>query len=169
MIDLVKTFNVSTIQRFSLIVLVIVFCTGCSFTDNATKLANQLESASKELKSKKDGSEIIVHYKTEDSKASFTILVLSEKGATSDELYQKGLDSSIVEHLFDLKKGAALIVYQNGIMSSTTYYLRFVDVAATQIIKSTGNTDLVVKKVGVGLGRFTEEVVLIELQNQINN
>src|SRR6478609_5721282 len=93
MIDLVKTFNVSTIQRFSLIVLVIVFCTGCSFTDNATKLANQLESASKELKSKKDGSEIIVHYKTEDSKSSFTILVLSEKGATSDELYQKGLDS----------------------------------------------------------------------------
>jgi hypothetical protein len=167
MIELVKRFNVSTIQRFSLIVLVIVFCTGCSFTDNATELAYQLESASTKLKSKKDGSEIIIHYEPKDSKAPFTILVLSDKGTTSDELYQKGLDSSIVEYLGDLKKGSALVVYQNGIMSSTTYHARFVDVAATQIIKSTGNTDIVMKKIGVGLGRFTKGLILIELRMQV--
>lgn len=59
MIDLVKKFHFSTILKFPLIVLVIVFCTGCSLTDNATELAYQLESASKKLKSQKNGSEII--------------------------------------------------------------------------------------------------------------
>jgi hypothetical protein len=82
-----------------LIILVIIFCTGCFLTDNATKLAYQLESASKKLKSQKNGSEIIIHYETEDSKAPFTILILPENGVTSDELYQKGLDSNVLKKI----------------------------------------------------------------------
>ena len=169
MIVLVKRFLLSTIHQYPLIVLVIVFCTACSLTDNSTRLANQLESASKELKTKKNGSEIIIHYKTEDNNAPFTILLTSEKGVTSNELYKRGLDSSFVEHLFDLKKGAALAVFQHCIISSTSYYLRFVDVAATQIIKGIGKTDIVVKKVDVSRGRFTEKVTLIELHKAVNN
>jgi hypothetical protein len=86
-----------------------------------------------------------------------------------NELYRKGLDSKIVENLYDLRKGAALIVYQNGIMSFATYHGRFVDVAATQIINGTGNTDIVVKKNGINISPFTEELSLVELHKQINS
>ncbi len=101
MIDLVKRFNFSTIKKFPLIVPVIVFCTGCSLTDNSTKLAYQLESISQKIKSQKNGSEIIIHYETEDGKAPFTILIEPEGGIT---------------------------VYQNGTESNTTYSRRFADV-----------------------------------------
>ena len=141
MIDLVKRFNFSTIKKFPLIVPVIVFCTGCSLTDNSTKLAYQLESISQKLKSQKNGSEIIIHYETEDGKAPFTILIEPEGGIT---------------------------VYQNGTESNTTYSRRFADVVTTQTIKGIGSADIVVKKVGVGPGNFSKEVVLIELHNQIN-
>ncbi len=140
MIDLVKKFHFSTILKFPLIVLVIVFYTGCFFFDNATKLAYQLESASKKLKSQKNGSQIIIHYESEDGKAPFTIL-----------LVRGGLN-----------------VYQNGTESNTSYHCRFVDVVTTQTINGIGNADIVVKKVGVGPGDFSKEVVLIELHNQIN-
>lgn len=145
-----------------------VFCISCSFTDNSTKLAYRLKTASKKLKSKKDGEEFIINYKPEDSKAPFTILILSKEGATSEELYQKGLDPYIIENLFGLKKGAAIVVYQNGKMSNTSYHLRFVDVAATHILKSSGNTDFVVKKIGVDLGHSTNKVVLVELSSLID-
>lgn len=170
MIDLVKNFRFSGFQIFPIIVIIISFCSGCSFTDNATKLAYELESSAETLKSQQNGSEVIVKYETKDSKAPFTILVLSEKGITSDELYEMGLDSVIVKDLFpqlsyiDLKNGATLIVYQNGGISFTTYYRRFVDVKATQIINGTGNSDIVVKKTGVGPGHFTEEIIQVELR-----
>lgn len=170
MIDVLKSFQISGFQKFPIIVLVISFCSGCSLTDNSTKLAYDLESASKTLKSQENGSEVIIKYETKDSKAPFTILVLSEKGVTSDELYEKGLDSSIVKDLFpqlsyiDLKNGATLIVYQNGKINFTTYYRQFVDVSSTQIVNGTGKCNIVVKKTGVGPGHLTGEVILIELR-----
>lgn len=171
MIDFLKIFQISVIQKLPIIVLVISFCSGCSLlTANSTKLAYELETASKELKAQENGSEFIIEYGSKDSKAPFTILVLSEKGITSEELYEKGLDSSIVKDLFpqlsyiDLKNKATLIVYQNGEISFTSCYRGFVDVTATQIVNGTGNCNIVVKKTGVGPGHITGEVILIELR-----
>lgn len=168
MIDLVKNNHISTIQKFLLIVLLVVFCTGCElFSDNATRLAFRLESAFNILKSQKNGSVVIIPYESDDSKAPFTILIIPKNGTTSDELYRNGLDSNIVEHLFGIKKEGGLIVFQNGNISNTTYYRNFVEVTATQIIKGSGKIDIVVKKVGVGPGTLTKEVMLIELRKQI--
>ena len=64
----------------------------------------------------------------------------------------------------DLKNRATSVVYQNGTISFTTYYRRFVDVNTTQIINGKGNTDIIVKTIGVGTGNITDEVLLIELQ-----
>jgi hypothetical protein len=122
------------------------------------------------LNLKKIGSEYVISFEPIDTKAPFTILILSEKGVTFDELIDKGLDSLIVEDLFpqlsyiDLKNNATLIVYQNGSISFTTYYRQFVDVKTTQVINSTGVTDILVKTVGIGPGKVSDEVLLIELQ-----
>jgi hypothetical protein len=138
MIDSVKKIHFFTISIFSLMVLVIVFCTGCFLTDNATTLAYQLESISKKLKSQKNGSEVVIHYKAEDAKAPFTILLVP----------------------------GGLNVYQNGTESNTSYHCRFVDVVTTQTINGIGKRDIVVKKVGVRPGQFTKEVVLVELHSK---
>ena len=85
------------------------------------------------------------------------------------ELIEEGLDSLLVENLFpqlsyiDLKNRATSVVYQNGTISFTTYYRRFLDVNTTQIINGKGDTDIRVKTIGVGPGNVTDEVLLIEL------
>ena len=154
-----------------MIVIVIISSVSCSFTsDNSIILANGLESAAKELKSQNTGSEIFINFEPVDTEAPFTILIISEKGVTFSELIEKGLDSLLVEDLFpqlsyiDLKNRATSVVYQNGKISFTTYYRRFVDVTTTQIINGKGNTDILVKTIGVGPGNVTDEVLLIELQ-----
>tara|TARA_R110000787_G_scaffold17143_1_gene54091 strand:+ start:216 stop:671 length:456 start_codon:yes stop_codon:yes gene_type:complete len=151
--------------------MIIISSTSCSFMrDNAVNLAYDLEAAAKKLKSQKTGSEFVINFEPVDTKAPFTILILSEKGVTFDELIEKGLDSLLVEDLFpqlsyiDLKNSATIVVYQNGTISFTTYYRRFVDVTTTQIINGKGNTDILVKTIGVGPGNLSDEVLLIELQ-----
>lgn len=138
--------------------------------DNAMRMSNALEEAAKSLKSEDIGSEIVVTFEPKDEAAPFTVLVLSENGVTYDELIERGLDRLIVEDLFpqlshiDLKERATLIVYQNGAISYTTHYRRFVDVKTTQIISGKGDTDISVKTIEVAKGNGTDEVVLIELQ-----
>jgi len=164
----------TTILKLSksiMIVMIIMSSTSCSFIrDNAVNLAYDLEAAAKTLKSQKIGSEFVINYKPLDTEAPFTILIFSEKGVTFDELIEKGLDPLVVENLFpqlsyiDLKDRATLIVYQNETISFTTYYRRFVDVNTTQIINGKGNTDILVKTIGVGPGNLSDEILLIELQ-----
>lgn len=166
--------NNSKILRLSksfTIAILILSLTSCSLTsDNAVKLAYDLEEAANELKSKVTGSEFVINFEPIDVEAPFTILLLSENGVTYDELIEKGVDSLIVEDLFpqlsyiDLKERATLIVYQNGSISFTTYYRRFVDVKSTQVISGTGNTDILLKTVGLGQGNLSDEVLLIELK-----
>ena len=153
-----------------LIVIVIVFATSCSFTrDNAVNLAYDLESAAKTLKTQEIGGEFVINFEPIDAEAPFTILIFSEEGVTSNELIEKGLDSLLVEDLFpqlsyiDLKNSATCVVYQNGTISFTTYYRRFVDVTTTQMINGKCKTDILVKTIGVGPGNLSDEVLLIEL------
>ncbi len=159
------------LSKSFMIAMIIIPATSCSFlSDNAVNLAHDLEAAAKKLKSQKTGSEFVINYEPLDTEAPFTILILSEKGVTFDELIEIGLDSLIVKDLFpklsyiDLKKDATLIVYQNGGISFTTYYRRFVDVKTTQVINGKGNTDILVKTIGVGPGNLSDEVLLIELK-----
>ena len=159
------------LSKSFIIVMIFISLTSCSLTsDNAANLAYDLETAAKELKSQENGSEFVINFEPVDTEAPFTILVLSEKGVTFDELIEKGLDSLLVEDLFpqlsyiDLKNRATLIVYQNGSISFTTYYRRFVDVKTTQVINGIGVTDILVKTIGVGPGNLSDEVLLIELQ-----
>ena len=159
------------LSKLFMIVMIINFSTSCSFTsDNAVNLAYDLEAAAKTLKSQKIGSEFVINFAPIDSEAPFTILIFSENGVTFNELIEKGLDSLLVEELFpqlsyiDLKNRATSVVYQNGTISFTTYYRRFVDVNTTQIINGKGDTDIFVKTIGVGPGNFSDEVLLIELQ-----
>ncbi|TRO64510.1 hypothetical protein [Christiangramia sabulilitoris] len=159
------------ISKSIIIILIINFSTSCSFTrDNAVNLAYELEAAAETLKSQKIGNEFVINFEPIDSEATFTILMFSENGVTFNELIEKGLDSLLVEDLYpqldyiNLKNRATSVVYQNGAISFTTYYRRFVDVAATQIINGKGNTDIIVKSIGVGPGNITDEVLLIELQ-----
>jgi hypothetical protein len=154
-----------------MIVMFIISSASCSLiSDNAVNLAYDLEAAAKVLKSQKFGSEFVINYEPIDTEAPFTILVLSEKGVTFDELIEKGLDSLVVEELYpqlsyiDLRDRATLIVYQNGTFSFTSYYRGFVDVNTTQIISGKGNTDILVKTIGVGSGNVSDEVLLIELK-----
>lgn len=154
-----------------MIAIVLISLTSCSLTsDNATKFAYQIETAAKELKPKGIGSEFVINFEPIDIEAPFTILVLSENGVTYEELIEKGIDSLIVKDLFpqlsyiDLKDRATLVVYQNGSMSFTTYYRRFVDVKNTQVIKGAGNTDILLKSVGLAKGNLSNEVLLVELQ-----
>lgn len=99
-----------------------------------------MEAVAQTLKSQKIGSEFVINFEPIDKKAPFTILMLSEKGVIFKELIEKGLDSILVEDLFpqlsyiDLKNSATSVVYQNGTISFTSYYRRFVDVHSTQII-----------------------------------
>ena len=159
------------LSKLFMIVMIINFSTSCSLTsDNAVNLAYDLEEAAKSLKSQKIGSEFVINFEPIDTEAPFTILIFSEKGVTFSELIEKGLDSLLVEDLFpqlsyiDLKDRATGVVYQNGTISFTTYYRRFVDVNTTQIINGTGVTDILVKTIGVNPGNVTDEVLLIELQ-----
>jgi hypothetical protein len=155
----------------SLIAMLLMAISSCSvMMDNATIMAYDLKSAAKKLEDQPIGSELMLTYKPEDAEAPFTMLILSENGVTYDELIERGLDSLIVEDLFpqlshiDLKERATLIVYQNGTISYTTHYRRFVDVKTTQIISGKGNTEITVKTIGVGKGNVTDEVLLVELQ-----
>ena len=159
------------LSKLFMIVMIINFSTSCSFTsDNAVNFAYDLEAAAKTLKSQKIGSEFVINFAPIDTEAPFTILIFSENGVTFNELIEKGLDSLLVEDLFpqlsyiDLKNSATSVVYQNGTISFTTYYRRFVDVNTTQIIKGKGDTDILVKTIGVGPGNNSDEVLLIELQ-----
>jgi hypothetical protein len=158
------------LSKSLMIGLFFISLTSCSLTrDNAVNLAYNLEAAAKKLKSQEIGSEFVINFEPVDTEAPFTILVLSEKGVTFDELIEIGLDSLIVEDLFpqlsyiDLKNGATLIVYQNASISFTTHYKRFVDVKTTQVISSLGVTDILVKTIGIGQGNLSDEVLLIEL------
>lgn len=151
--------------------MMFISLTSCSLIrDNAVNLAYDLEVAAKKLKSQEIGSEFLINFEPVDTEAPFTILVVSEKGVTFDELIENGLDSLIVEDLFpqlsyiDLKNSATLVVYQSGGIRFTTYYRRFVDVKTTQVINSIGLTDILVKTIGVSPGKFSDEVLLIELQ-----
>jgi len=169
-----KTLNNTRILKLSklfMIVMIINFSTSCSFiNDNAVNFAYDLEAAAKALKSQKIGSEFVINFTPIDTEAPFTILMFSENGVTFNELIEKGLDSLLVEDLFpqlsyiDLKNSATSVVYQNGTISFTTYYKRFVDVNTTQIINGKGDTDIIVKTIGVGPGDISDEVLLIELQ-----
>lgn len=159
------------LSKTFMILILFISLTSCSLIhDNAVNLAYDLEKAAKKLKSQEIGSEFIINFEPVDTESPFTILVLSEKGVTFDELIEKGLDSLIVEDLFpqlsyiDLKKRATLIVYQNGSISFTTYYRRFVDVKTTQVINSIGDTEILVKTIGIGAGNLSDEVLLIELK-----
>ncbi|UQD56534.1 hypothetical protein [Flavobacterium sp. K5-23] len=158
------------LSKSFMIAMIIISSISCSFLrDNAVNLAYDLEAASKTLKPLKIGSEYVINFEPADTEAPFTILILSEKGVTFNELIEKGLDPLLVEDLFpqlsyiDLKNGATSVVYQNGTISFTTYYRRFVDVATTQIINGKGNTDILVKTIGVAPGNLSNEVLLIEL------
>jgi len=169
-----KTLNNTRILKLSklfMIVMIINFSTSCSFiNDNAVNFAYDLEAAAKALKSQKIGSEFVINFTPIDTEAPFTILMFSENGVTFNELIEKGLDSLLVEDLFpqlsyiDLKNSATSVVYQNGTISFTTYYKRFVDVNTTQIINGKGDTDIIVKTIGIGPGDISDEVLLIELQ-----
>ena len=169
-----KILNNTTILKLSklfMIVMIMNISTSCSFkSDNAVNFAYDLESAAKTLKSLKIGSEFVINFAPIDTEAPFIILMFSENGVTFNELIEKGLDSLLVEDLFpqlsyiDLKNKATSVVYQNGTISFTTYYRRFVDVNTTQIIKGKGDTDILVKTIGVGPGNNSDEVLLIELQ-----
>ena len=169
-----KTLNNTRILKLSklfMIVMIINFSTSCSFiNDNAVNFAYDLEVAAKALKSQKIGSEFVINFTPIDTEAPFTILMFPENGVTFNELIEKGLDSLLVEDLFpqlsyiDLKNSATSVVYQNGTISFTTYYKRFVDVNTTQIINGKGDTDIIVKTIGVGPGDISDEVLLIELQ-----
>ena len=166
-----KILNNTRMLKLSKLFMIIVFSTSCSFTsDNAVNFAYDLEAAAKTLKSQKIGSEFVINFVPIDIEAPFTILIFSENGVTFNELIEKGLDSLLVEELFpqlsyiDLKNSATSVVYQNGTISFTTYYRRFVDVNTTQIIYGKGDTDILVKTIGVGLGNDSDEVLLIELQ-----
>jgi hypothetical protein len=159
------------LSKLFMIVMIINFSTSCSFiNDNAVNFAYDLEAAAKALKSQKIGSEFVINFTPIDTEAPFTILMFSENGVTFNELIEKGLDSLLVEDLFpqlsyiDLKNSATSVVYQNGTISFTTYYKRFVDVNTTQIINGKGDTDIIVKTIGVGPGDISDEVLLIELQ-----
>ena len=166
-----NTTKILTLSKSFMIVLIVICLTSCSFMrDNAVNLAYNLEAAAKKLKSQEIGSEFVINFEPKDSEAPFTVLIFSEKGVTFNELIEKGLDSLLVEELFpqlsyiDLKNRATSVVYQNGIISFTTYYRRFVDVNTTQIINGKGVTDILVKTIGVGPGNVSDEVLLIELQ-----
>ena len=169
-----KILNNTTILKLSklfMIVMIMNISTSCSFkSDNAVNFAYDLESAAKTLKSLKIGSEFVINFAPIDTEAPFIILMFSENGVTFNELIEKGLDSLLVEDLFpqlsyiDLKNKATSVVYQNGTISFTTYYRRFVDVNTTQIIKGKGDTDILVKTIGAGPGNNSDEVLLIELQ-----
>ena len=159
------------LSKLFMIVMIINFLTSCSLiNDNAVNFAYDLEAAAKALKSQKIGSEFVINFTPIDKEAPFTILMFSENGVTFNELIEKGLDSLLVEDLFpqlsyiDLKNSATSVVYQNGTISFTTYYKRFVDVNTTQIINGKGDTDIIVKTIGVGPGDISDEVLLIELQ-----
>lgn len=161
----------ATITKILILVLLTGYCTSCSvMMDNATIMAYDLKSAAKKLEDQPIGSELVLTYKPQDVEAPFVMLLLSEDGVTYDELLQKGLESLIVEDLYpqlsyiDLKDRATMVVYQNGAMSFTTYYRRYVDVKTTQMIRGKGNTEITVKTIGVGKGNITDEVLLIELQ-----
>lgn len=161
----------ATITKILILVLLTGYCTSCSvMMDNATIMAYDLKSAAKKLEDQPIGSELVLTYKPQDVEAPFVMLLLSEDGVTYDELLQKGLDSLIVEDLYpqlsyiDLKDRATMVVYQNGTISFTTYYRRYVDVKTTQMISGKGNTEITVKTIGVGKGNITDEVLLIELQ-----
>lgn len=153
------------------IVMFFIFFTSCSLIgDNAVNFAYDLEAAAKKLKSQKIGSEFVINFEPIDKEAPFTLLIFSKKGVTFSELIEKGLDSILVQDLFpqlsyiDLKNSATSVVYQNETISFTSYYRRFVDVNTTQIINGKGNTDILVKTIGVSPGNLTDEVLLIELQ-----
>jgi hypothetical protein len=169
--NILNNTGILKLSKSFMIVMIINFSISCSvMRDNAVNLAYNLEAAAKTLKSQKIGSEFVINFEPIDTEAPFTILIFSENGVTFNELIKKGLDSLLVEDLFpqlsyiNLKDGATLIVYQNGTISFTTYYRRFVDVNTTQIINGKGNTDIIVKTIGVGTGNITDEVLLIELQ-----
>ena len=161
----------ATITKILILVLLTGYYTSCSvMMDNATIMAYDLKSAAKKLEDQPIGSELVLTYKPQDVEAPFVMLLLSEDGVNYDELLQKGLDSLIVEDLYpqlsyiDLKDRATMVVYQNGTISFTTYYRRYVDVKTTQMIRGKGNTEITVKTIGVGKGNVTDEVLLIELQ-----
>ena len=148
--------------------LILTYCAGCS-NDNATLLASELKHASEKLDDEKEGSEYTIHFRSMNAENPYTILIFPKRGATAADLISKGLDSAFVKDLYpqlsyiDLKEGATLIVYQQSRISFTTYYRRFVDVSELQIVTATGDKDIVVKKIGMGPGAFTPEVVMIVL------
>lgn len=170
--NILNNTRILKLSKLFMIVMIINFSTSCSFIrDNAVNLAYDLEAAAKKLKSQKIGGEFVINFEPIDLETPFTILMFSENGVTFNELIEKGLDTLVVENLFpqlsyiDLKDRATLIVYQNETISFTTYYRRFVDVNTTQIINGKGNTDIIVKTIGVVPGNITDdEVLLIELQ-----
>jgi hypothetical protein len=163
--------NVPKVIRPLLMVLASISIASCSLaSDNATKLGDDLQSAASELKDKEIGSEFVFNYEPKDPETPFTILIFPEKGVTYAELLDKGLDSLIVADLYpqlsyiDLKDNATSVVYQNGKISFSTFYKRFVDVTTAQIISGQGNINITVKSLGVGLGNLGDEVLLIELK-----
>ena len=157
-------------QNVTISALILVCGVGCSaLSDNATKLASKLGSAANALQDQMNGSESTIHFEPVNKEYPYTILIFTEKGATFDELIKKDLDPVIVKDLFpqlsyiDLKGGAALIVYQQGKITFTTYYRRFVEVSDIQVVSATGDKDIVVKKIGTTNGAFTDKVIVVEL------
>ena len=93
---------------------------------------------------------------------------------TPETFIKKGLDSIIDVDLYDprafssLKSQSDLLfVFQNGTRPRADGLRSYVGVSETQIISGVGNTDIVVKKIGVRQGKFGE-VILFELHKKIN-
>ncbi len=150
--------------------IIVISIASCSFSrDNAASLAYDLEDAAEKLKTQDIGAEQPINFKPKDKQSPFVILITTERGVTKDELIAKGLDATIVNDLYsklnyiNLRNSATIVVFQNGEISFTTYYRRFVEVDATQIIESKGNTEIIVKTKGVTKGHLTDEVLLIDL------
>ncbi len=165
----------SMAQNFLYFILLVVCITGCSaLKDNATIIAYELESAADELKSQPNGSTYLMHYEPRDTTLPFTLLFFNEDGIKEADLLQKGLDTATVKDLYpqlsyiNLKSRATCIVYQNGMVSFTTYYREFVDVKDDLVISGKGKIAILVKKIGVAPYHKKEEadkeIILIEME-----
>ena len=123
-------------------------------SDNATKLAHDIESGVNQLQSQDEGSEYTIRYKpVHEKQEAYTIVFLPEKETISDDLIKKGVDPYIAKDIFsrlsyiNIGKGAMLIVYQAGKISFTTFHRRFVSVSDIQVANSKGETNIVLKKI----------------------
>jgi hypothetical protein len=132
--------------------LILTSFVACS--DNATKLAYDIESAFKRLQSQGVGSEYVILYEPVDEKEKpYTIIFLPEKETTSDDLIEKGVNPEISKDIFsqlsyiDIGKEAMLIVYQAGKINFTTYHRRFASVSDIKVVNATGKSEIVVKKI----------------------